>query len=268
MKSASITAFTAALVCAASAAAAPMAWQGTLSFEFVSGIADAAVSGGGSAGVARSSGTGLRSLTIWGGITGAVRAPVTDPDVAATLRSVMATVTLGGGTLSPFQPLAPFGDPQLHRGVLPVRGLLRLCFLLDDCSIGPVLRLTRNEGNTGLGAGGLLTIGVGGTGWNVSVEAAPWTVGTATLPLRTEGGATVAVQRAGFVHGPLSFTGSTAREGGVLQLVTPIAVTSQDGQPFASFAVLDLRLIPEPGPLVLLGAGVLGMLALAMTRGP
>jgi hypothetical protein len=93
-------------------------------------------------------------------------------------------------------------------------------------------------------------------------------VATATLPVRTEGGATVAIPRAGFAHGPLSFTGSTARDGGALQLVTPIAVTSQDGQPFASFGVLSLRLIPEPGPLVLLAAGGLGMLALARTRGP
>jgi len=268
MRSTSIEALFFVLLFAASARAMPMAWEGTLSFEFISGIEEAAIVGSGVAEVDASSGAALRSLAIAGGVTGNVTVPVTDPELAASFPSVMASVTLGTGTLSPFQPPAPFGVPQLERAQLPIRGLLRMCFLFDGCFVGPVLRLTRNLGGTGVGVGGLLTIGAGTSTVNISIEAAPWTVATATLPVRTEAGATIAIPRAGFVHGPLSFAGSTARDGGALQLVTPIAVTSQDGQPFASFAVFSLRLIPEPGPLVLLFAGVLGMLVLAKTRGP
>lgn len=262
----------AALACtlqlAAAAGAEPMAWQGTLAFEFAAGIEEAAIVGAGVADVGVTNGAALRSLAVAGGITGNATVPVTNPDLTVTLRSAMATVTLGSGTLSPFWPPAPFGAPQLWRGRLPVRGLLRLCSLVDGCVFGPVLRLTRNGGNTGLGAGGLLTIGAGTSSFAVSVEAAPWTLGTATLPIRTENGTTFAIPRAGFAHGPLSYTGSTALAGGSLQLVTPVAVTSQAGQPFASFGVLQLRFIPEPGPLVLLGPGILGLWVLGRTRGP
>lgn len=267
MKTTWIAALACTLQLAAAARAEPMAWQGTLTFEFAAGIADAAIVGSGVADVAATNGAALRSLAITGGITGNVTVPVTDPELTGTLRSVMATVTLLSGSLSPVWPPAPFGAPQLERGHLPVRGLLRLCTLVEGCVFGPILRLTRNDGNTGFGAGGLLTIGAGATTFAVSVEAAPWTLRTATLPIQTENGARFAIPRAGFAHGPLSYTGSTALSGGSLQLVTPVAVTSQAGQPFASFGVLQLRLVPEPGPLVLLGPGILGMWVLARTRG-
>jgi len=262
-----IAAVAAGLCFAARAPAQPMEWQGTLRFDFAAGIADAAITGTGVADVTRAGGARLVSLDLAGGITGDATAPATDPAIAQTLRSAMATVTLGSGALAPLWPPAPSGPLRLERGVLPVRGLLRLCFLVEGCAIGPFLPLTRNEGNTGFGAGGLLTIGAGATDFAVSVEAAPWTLGTATLPIRTENGATFAIPRVGFAHGPLSYTGSTALAGGVLQLVSPLAVTSPSGQAFASFGVLQIRLIPEPGPLVLLAPGILGMWVLGRRRG-
>ena len=72
------------------------------------------------------------------------------------------------------------------------------------------------------------------------------------------GGATTTFARAGFAHGPASGTTSTARRGGVVQLVTPIQIaTTLPGLERIGFiAQLTLVFVPEPGTALLLGAGV------------
>ena len=74
-------------------------------------------------------------------------------------------------------------------------------------------------------------------------------------------GVTVAgVVRSGFAHGPASATTTTAKEGGVVQLVTPIRMTSGfTVAPIGIIATLRVVLVPEPGTALLLGTGVIAL---------
>lgn len=252
---------------APAAHASPLAWEGTLALEFLEpAIPDARFTGTGVASVETAiGGVALVTLALAGGISGAGSLFVTDPDVSGTLPMVRVNVALGSGTLRPFHPPATFGQPQLTMNALPLPGVVRLCQLSIGCGLGSELALTVGSGATGVGVGGLLTLGAVG-GMRISVQAAPWTPATATVPLPTANGGSVFFPRTGFVHGAYSFTGSTAVAGGELQLVTPIAVTSQDGRVLSSFGVLTLRFIPEPTPLAMLTSGAIGLLVLSRTR--
>jgi hypothetical protein len=95
------------------------------------------------------------------------------------------------------------------------------------------------------------------------VAGAPWTIGTAVVSTGTtpNGGPTATGVRSGFAHGPASGTTSTANLGGVVQLVTPIQVTTTLGyrQRLGFFGVLNVTLVPEPSTALLLGAGFAGL---------
>jgi hypothetical protein len=110
---------------------------------------------------------------------------------------------------------------------------------------------------------------VGGTGpLRFSIEAAPWTLHTATVVLATAGGGELPVYASGFVHGAGSVSGSTAAPGGSVQLVTPARIISNQGGEMGAFGRLTVRFLPEPGWLVLLAAGLagLGLLEFARSR--
>ncbi len=69
----------------------------------------------------------------------------------------------------------------------------------------------------------------------------------------------------GFAHGPASATQSTtAQPGGVLSLVTPVFIST----PFLSIPIVEafsrmtLHFVPEPSTLLLLGSGIVALLAL------
>jgi hypothetical protein len=243
----------------APAGAAPRPWQGTLALDFAHpALPTLALTG---AGVADAQGdVHLSVLRLGGGIAGQDVGIVSAPSIPSVV-SVSASLSLGSGTLAPFSPIAPAGSPQLSRAALPVRGALRLCLVFVGCSSALTLALTESGGAQGLGVGGLLTLGGAGP-LRISAEAAPWTARTASLPLATPGGSTLVLTTAGFVHGPISFTSSTALPGGQLSLVTPLAVSSEQGQAFASFARLDVRFVPEPaaGPALALGCALLTLL--------
>jgi hypothetical protein len=74
----------------------------------------------------------------------------------------------------------------------------------------------------------------------------------------------------GWAHAPVSTTTSTAQPSGVVQLVTPNQVmTNQQlgsNEKQGSFVILAIRFIPEPGPLLLLGSGVAGLVLLGRRR--
>jgi hypothetical protein len=69
------------------------------------------------------------------------------------------------------------------------------------------------------------------------------------------------------VHGPWSFTGSTALPGGELQLVTPLVVNARQGMdPLTGFGRLAIRFVPEADSLLLLGSGAAGLALAARAR--
>jgi hypothetical protein len=66
----------------------------------------------------------------------------------------------------------------------------------------------------------------------------------------------------GFAHGPASLTSSTAQLSGALQLVTATKVFTNLYGAFPEFplaGVLTLHVVPEPGTLILVGSGVVGL---------
>ena len=244
-----------------SASAAEVAWRGTLSIDFVN-LAPIHIEGAGVATV-QGAGIGLDSLHLNGGITGAGLTPVSNaPDPNFTV-SVGASVELSAGTLGPFWPPQP-----LTANTLPVGGFAKLCIFFPGCGLYMGLPLSENGGQTAVGVGGLLTIGGSGP-VRISVDAAPWTVGTTSVSFPTSGGDVVEVTARGWAHGPASFAGSTALTGGALSVVTPIQVTSgSSGQPLTSFGRLQLRFVPEPTRCVLLVAGAVGLGLMGRSRRP
>ena len=252
------------------AGASPLRFEGTLSIDLL-GLPSLAITG---IGIATVDGPGggawlqtLRIAASRGGIEGAAGLPITDAGLAPIV-SVRATASLGTGSLAPIS--GGIGTGPLTRRVLPVRGLAKLCEFSTSCGTFLPLVLTQQTpggGLDGVGIGGVLTVG-GTSPLRFSIEAAPWTLHTATVSVATAGGGKLPVFASGFVHGAGSVTGSTGVPGGMLQLVTPIRITSNQGGQLAAFGRLRIRFLPEPGWLVLLAAGLagLGLLQLARSR--
>jgi hypothetical protein len=248
------------------ASASPRNWEGTLSIE-VLGFPPLSVTGGG---VSTVDGPGdgallqtLRIAASRGGITGSAMFPITDPIVQANgIASLRATASLASGSLAPIS--GGTGSTPLTRGVLPVRGLVKVCLLSKNCTNYLPLELTQSTGAgpgagvKGVGVGGLVTVG-GTERLRISIEGAPWTLHTATVSVASAGGEKISVFTSGFAHGAVSLTGSTGLSGGTLQLVTPIRVRSNQGNDFAAFGRLGVRFLPEPGVSLLLAAGCFGL---------
>lgn len=244
-----------------------MAWDGTLSITLVGSPPLSVEVGGVAVTLDTGNGVTLRTLRPLGTSGGTATFLVTDPEaIGSQLFAIQLQVDeVGFATLSPFNPPAPSTQLQLDRAALPLRGILRFCFLSSSCGTGLDVPLSIGQGAGGVGVGGVLTGSFAGE--NVSIEAAPWTVRTASLTAHTGSGALVTLVTQGSLHGAHSFTGTTAITGGELSLVTPLRLHASGGPPTPAFARLSMRFVPEPGLLLLLAAGVSGLWGLRKLRG-
>jgi hypothetical protein len=255
-----------ALSLAGTASAKTLGWHGTLDLD-LGALETLRIEGSGVATVNNSSGGNhLNTMRIAGGITGSGTVPVTDPDTTTQIPSIRMTATIGTGTISGISGAPPVNPP----GTLPVKGFTRVCILTGCDSSGFLpLNNTTNSGATGIGIGGLLTVGQFGN-TRISIQAGPWTLAPQSGINQTVHGGYITLSKTGFVHGAASNNSSTATESGLIQLISPQQVITS-GVPANSaaltlFATLTLHFIPEPGLLLLIGSGVVGLGLLGRSR--
>lgn len=243
-----------------------LAWDGTLSLDFFTAdplLGHWELAGSHSLLSARVP-PSLGAVRVAGGISDIATALVTDPEtVGNSIAAIQLAGSLGTGTLSPLPPL-PFGQQLVWRQI-PVFGGVRLCLVTPDCADPvPVVSLYQGPADA-VGVGGILA-GTLPSSTRISIQAAPWTLGTASLPLETSAGGTATAFAFGFVHGPASATGTTGASGGELQLVTPMATSSMGTPAVSGFGRLRIRFAPEPAGLTALASGLLTLIALARRR--
>jgi hypothetical protein len=294
---------------AGTASAAPLNWEGTFSTT-IAALPTLAASGGGVATVNGSAGSipahlaTLRLAGSRGQVTGTDTNIITDPETAGNgIAAIILDVEGGTGTLGPISG-AIASTTALTQNTMPIGGVAKLCLLSTVCTDFLPLLLTQpttngarfqintatpnqltpnalqgkrlgipGTGVKGVGVGGLVTVG-GFSAIRISVEAAPWTVKTATAIDQTDDNTGLAafhnVTRMGFAHGPASGTTSTAQPSGVLQIVTPSQVRTNlslgSNIKVSAVAEMLIHFIPEPGLLLLLGSGVVGLVVLGRSR--
>jgi len=244
--------------------AASMSWEGTISVSLSASQVLSVEASGEAVVIDAGNGFTLQTLRPVGDSFGTDTVFLTDPEVP-TIAALRLEAGVGFGTLAPFDPLAPLSQSQLTKNTLPLYGTLKLCILSNACSDYVPIPLASLSLGAAVGVGGLITNGLGGI--RVSLEAAPWTLREAAVTVETPSGSTFQFVTSGSAHGPYSFTGSTALTGGQLSLVTPMLIASNQldvSQP--AYARLTLRFVPEPGLLLLLASGVVGLWVLSRIR--
>jgi hypothetical protein len=291
------------------AEARPLNWAGTVT-TITGTLPGIPISGGGVATVNGSSGPipahlqALRLAASRGNVTGTATNIITDPETAGNgIAAIVVQGALGTGTLAPISG-AVASTTTLTQRTMPLGGVAKICLLSTVCTDFLPLLLTQpttngarfqintatpnqltvgglqgkklgvpGTGVKGVGIGGLITVG-GESAIRISLEAAPWTVKTATAIDQTDdntgAGAFHNVTRMGFAHGPSSGTTSTAQPSGVLQIVTPNQVrtnlTLGSNVKVGILGELLVHFVPEPGLLLLLGSGIAGLLLLGHRR--
>ncbi len=246
------------------ASAVVFEWNGTLTTKLGSSR-PSQITGSGLATLNGSAGgSHLNTLRLEGGITGGNAVPVTDPEVTGTIKTIATSGTLGSGTFAPIS-----GGGPLTQNTLPVAGVSKICLVVSGCPNFLPLFLTQNDGNTGVGVGGTITVGNVGA-LRVSLVNQPWTLGTGMGIQQTNNSGFVDVTIEGFIHGPASNTSSTALASGVVQLITPIQVLTigvpGQNEKLALFGTMRIHFVPEPGLVLLLGSGVVGLALLGRSR--
>jgi hypothetical protein len=184
-----------------------------------------------------------------------VSLPVTSSGTVQSVR--ISNLVNAAGTLTGLSAGPP--APNL----LGVSGAAKICLIFAPaCGSAVNVPLTPTAA-TGLGIGGTQTI-PGAVA--LTMYHAPFTVGQPVMTLHTANSTISTPTLPGGLQVPFS---NTATPSGVLQLVTVTKVYTSLISAFPElpvFAVLTLHFIPEPGTLLLLGSGVVGLAILGRRR--
>jgi hypothetical protein len=190
---------------------------------------------------------------------------ITDPG-ASPIAALSAAVSNATGTFSAPNVGSTSG---VFGGTMGVPGSAIVCLFTSTCTGGAIVVPFTVDGK-GVGLGGSPTPhATVGAAIAISVTGAGWTVGTVGAQSGPIDGPFTTAFQTGFAHGPASAElSSAAQASGVISLVTPVQVNTNIG-PSGSLPVfgrLTLHFVPEPGTLILLGAGVAGLAAIGRKR--